>query len=127
LVEFEIELDERHGWMCVRFSGALKGAGAIDAVRALVRDPRYRTGMSGLIDLRGVESLELFGDDVRAGADLVMRLGDAFAGSRWAAVATSPPVFGIARQFELMVADARFEVRAFRTLEEAEAFLRSGS
>jgi len=121
---FEIDFDAERGWVRVRFTGALKGGGAVEAVRALVRDPRFTTGMNGMIDLRGVESLEIFGDEVRNGAELVLRLGDAFTGSRWAPVATAAPVFGIARQFELMVADPRFEVRAFRTVEEAERFLR---
>jgi len=107
----------------VRFSGVLKGPGAIDTVRSLVRHPSYTTGMNGMIDLRDVQSLELFGDDVRSGAELVIRLGDAFTGSRWAVLATTDPVFGIARQFELMVADARFEVRAFRDVAAAERWL----
>jgi len=118
-----VELEFESNRVRVRFSGVLKGPGALDAVRALVRDPRYTTGMSGLIDLRDVESLDLFGDDVRAGAELVIRLGDAFAGSRWSVLATSDPVFGIARQFELMVADSRFEVRAFRDFAAAERWL----
>jgi len=119
----ELEFESTRTWVRVRFSGVLKGPGALDAVRALVRDPRYTTGMNGLIDLRDVASLEVFGDDVRSGAELVIRLGDAFAGSRWAVLATSDPVFGIARQFELMVADPRFEVRAFRDVASAERWV----
>jgi hypothetical protein len=127
MIGFDLEFDSARGFVRVRFSGALKGPGVREAVRALVRDPRYTTGMNGLIDLRDVESLELFGDDVRAGADLVIRLGDAFAGSRWAVLATSDPVFGVARQFEQLVTDPRFTVRTFRDVAAAERYLAPGS
>ena len=123
----EFEFDQKRGLVRVRFSGVLKGPETLESVRALVRDPRYTTGMNGLVDLRAVESIELFGDEVRAGAELVTRLGDAFAGSRWALVATSDPVFGIARQYELMITNGRFEVRVFRAVEEAEAYLGGGA
>jgi len=124
---FELDFGPALGFVRVRFSGALQGPDSLDAVRELVRDPRYKTGMNGLIDLREVESIELRGDDVRSGADLVVHLGDAFAGTRWALLANSDAVFGIARQFELMVSDPRFEMRAFRDLEAAERYLQGAS
>jgi hypothetical protein len=122
VVEFEFHPEQ--GLVRIRFSGALKGPETRDTVRALVRDPRYTTGMNGLVDLHSVEAVELFGEDVRGGARMVSRIGAAFAGSRWAFVASSDPAFGVSRQFELMLADPRFEVRAFRTIEEAERWLR---
>lgn len=120
----KIEFDQG-GLVRIRFSGPLKGPEALETLRALVRDPRYATGTSGLVDLRGVSSVEIFGDEVRASAQLMARLGDAFVGSRWAVVGASDPTFGIARQFELMLSDPRFEVRAFRGVEEAERWLTS--
>lgn len=118
----ELEFDPR-GFVRVVFSGPLKGPEALEAIRVLVRDPRFRTGMNGLVDLRRVGAVEMFVDDVRAGASLSARLGDAFSGSRWAIVAGSDTTFGIARQYELMLADPRFEVRSFRDVEEAERFI----
>lgn len=119
----ELIFDDEPSLVRVRFWGPLKGAETLQTVRELVRDRRYRTGMNGLIDLRAVEGVELFGDDVRAGAELTTRLGDAFAGARWAVVASSDPTYGIARQFELMASDPRFEIRSFRDLESAERWL----
>jgi len=118
----ELDFDPR-GFVRIAFSGPLKGPETLEAIRTLVRDPRYRTGMNGIIDLRRVRSVEMFGEEVRAGAELSTRLGDAFAGSRWAIVASSDAAFGIARQYELMLTDPRFEVRAFRDVEEAERFI----
>jgi len=122
----EFDFDPEKNLVRVRFSGPLKGTQALESVRELVHDSRYVSGMNGLIDLRSVDSIEMFGDEVRAGTDLVARMGEAFAGSRWALVGTSDPAYGIARQFELMTADSRFEVRAFRRLEDAERFVGVG-
>jgi len=123
--EFHFDPDEN--LVRVTFSGALKASQAFESVRELIRDPLYTSGMNGLIDLRGVDSIEMFGDQVRAGTDLVARLGDAFAGARWALVGTTDPAYGIARQFELMTTDSRFEVRSFRNIEDAERYLGVGS
>jgi len=122
-IVFEFDFDPASSFVRVRFSGVLQSPESLDSVRVLIGDPRYKAGMNGLIDLREVESIELRGANVRSGADLVVRLGDAFTGSRWALLATSDAVFGIARQFELMVSDPRFEMRAFRDLAAAEHYL----
>jgi len=119
----EFEFDPEKNLVRVRFSGSLKGPHAFESVRELAHDSRYVAGMNGLIDLRAVDSIEMFGDEVRAGTDLVARMGETFEGSRWALVGTSDSAYGIARQFELMTDDSRFEVRSFRLLEDAERFL----
>jgi hypothetical protein len=92
-------------------------------MRELVRNPRFRSGTHVIVDLRAVEAIEVFGEEVRAVSEQMSRLGDAFVGSRVAIIAASDAGFGVSRQFELLQADARWQVRAFRALEEARAWL----
>ena len=119
----EIRFEPERRLVSIRCRGPLKGSETIQAMRELVRDPRFRTGTSVVVDLRAVVAIELFGEEVRAASEQLSRLGDAFVGSRIAIVAASDASFGISRQFELLQADARWEVRAFRALEEARRWL----
>lgn len=121
MARFRFDHERRLLW--VVFEGPFKGSDVLRTIRELVRHPDFNTGARVLVDLRAIGDVELFGDDVRAAADLVARFADAFRGARVAIVAPLDAAFGVARQFELMNAEAPFDVRSFRALAAAEAWL----
>lgn len=86
----------------------------------IVRDPDFRPRFDRLWDLREART-KLSGDEVRAIATSVR---DEVGGHRIAIVAPSDVAYGIARMYSALVEESGIEVRPFRELEGATAWLR---
>jgi hypothetical protein len=89
----------------------------------LFADPRYQTGMPGLIDCRGVKSLFSVADLRRLAADVRNR-PQLRAKSKSAVIASSNLVYGLLRMYEVFSEGDPVEMRVFRKPEEAMAWLR---
>ena len=60
---------------------------------------------------------------VRQLSQMVQESDAAFAGARWAIIASTDVVFGMARMYELLRGDASYEIRVFRSAEEAQRWV----
>ena len=89
----------------------------------LFADPRFRPGMPGLIDCRGVKSLFSISDLRKTAADAKRRPEMRVPG-RAAVLASSNLVYGLLRMYEVFSDGDPVEIRVFRKPEEALAWLR---
>ena len=92
---------------------------AREHVEDLRNHPNFESDFNQLFDARGVTSVELSGACVREIASIRM-FGE---GSRRAFVAGTDVVFGMVRMFEMLRDDALDEIRVFRNIDDARAWL----
>jgi hypothetical protein len=92
----------------------------------LMEDPRFRPGMPGLIDCRGVKSLFSIMDLRRTAAD-ARRRPELQVPGRAAVLASSNLVYGLLRMYEVFNEGNPAEIRVFRKPEEAMAWLKGGA
>jgi hypothetical protein len=95
-----------------RYSGLVTEADARAKIAAIAADPAFRPDMRELCDARDTIAVQIPGDVVRA---LPRCFGP---GARRAFVATSPAVYGSARQYEVSQ-DREETIRAFSSMDEA--------
>jgi len=79
--------------------------------------------MNGLIDLREVAGVELDANAVGDLAHLTSSFEERVAGARVALVASRDLVFGMARMYQSLRADAPYEIGVFRDMDEARFWL----
>jgi len=91
----------------------------------LLVDPKFRPGMPGLIDCRGVKSLFSIHDLRQTAAD-TKRRPELQVPARAAVLASSNLIFGLLRMFEVFNEGNPSEIRVFRKPEEAMAWLQGG-
>jgi hypothetical protein len=117
-----------------RFEGeflftTIEGATNYEAVKSyldeLCADPLFKPGMPGLIDCRKVTSLFSIRDLRQTAADSKTRPQLQVPG-RAAVLATSNIIYGLLRMFEVFNEGNPAEIRVFRKLEEAMAWLKGG-
>ncbi len=101
------------------FEGVVTDDDLLRDTEALRSAPDYKPEYRQLIDARGVERADVSTQVIR---DLA-RASPGAADARRAFVAASDLVFGLARMFEIQRADAPEEVRVFRDMDEARAWL----
>jgi hypothetical protein len=91
------------------------------AVDAALKHPNYRPGMGVLHDWRGLREPPEAAD-IRARADYGAQLGRI----RWAVVVSSEVGYGMGRMAEILTGDPLIELRVFRDIGEAEAWIKGG-
>jgi hypothetical protein len=106
---YEIRVDPEHECVHLRFHERLKAADLTEGVRALVEVMQDRPGTDGIVDLLDVTAVEVYGEDVRAAADIVASTEHLFA-------------YGLSRQYQ-MVRDIVDALRIFRSMDQARAWL----
>jgi hypothetical protein len=93
-----------------------------DYFSRLMTDPRFESDYRCLHDMRDATAIAIDTDDLIESA-----MAPVFCpGARRAVVAPRDVVYGVARAYAVYSARAGQCVRAFRTLEAAEAWLESG-
>ena len=119
--EYTIDLEQ--GCIFIKWSGVITLHKFITFNQVLVQDPNYRLGLNRLIDQRGVK-IEVSADEVGAAGWEVIKKRDATEGHRKLAVLVGADhVYGIVRMFDMMGGQTRSDVRPFRRLDEAVAWL----
>jgi hypothetical protein len=116
-------IDEHAAIVTVRVEGALTLDGARQTLTELYTDPRYRSPIVDLWDLRDAEIDSGPGDVQRLLQFIQLSRGDR-GSDRTALVVARPADFGISRMYQsLAEATLPFSVQVFTQLEEAYAWL----
>jgi hypothetical protein len=89
---------------------------------AVPKEPAFRPGMPSLVDCRKVKAL-LSPDELRLIAADVAQMSPAPAPGRCAVLAATDVVFGLVRMYEAYSEGSPVEVRVFRAVDEAMAWL----
>lgn len=122
---YSFEFDVSPEDVFVRLSGESNVADMEAYLAALVGDPRWRPGMSVLIDTTGLDTSRLTNGDISRIATLFSNYREQLGGGKRAQVAARPSGFGVTRMIASL-ADARgvdFASRVFRSHEEARLWL----
>lgn len=123
------EIDHEASLIRIRLADPLSGDEIVRTVKALLDSPALRPGLAILSDhsdLQATATLDL----VRSVVPLLDMLGERLGHFRCAVVAPSDASYGMAFMAEAFAKDTPAEVRAFRTVGEALAWLappRAGS
>jgi hypothetical protein len=128
-VPITYDIDESAALVTLRFLGTVTDADLMTTFHLLYQDPRHRTGMGELTDLRSVERLEITGDGLQRLAEATSRLLDGREFSWKVAVvvpAASDVMYGLSRMYELLREGSPERVSVFRDVAEAEAWLAGG-
>jgi hypothetical protein len=105
------------------FAGVVDEAALLDAYRRVTAAPDFDPGLDDLLDLRGVERLDLGGAAVRRLAAYFDRPNLPNHHARLAIVAPQDYVFGLGRMYEVLRDGAPGQIRVFRGVAEAVAWL----
>ncbi len=116
-------IDLEHGCIFIKWSGIVKAHDIIAFNREIEQDPDYRSGLNRLADFRQAEVVAE-SDEMRAVVREVIERRDANEGHRKAAILVSGDLqFGRSRMYITMADQTRPELRPFRRLDEAMAWL----
>lgn len=116
------EFDAGKGRVCVRLVGVVADDELLRRCDALLDDPEPVPVHTFLIDHTQLENVASPGLVQQIVARLA-RLGAVLGPYRCAVVAPSPAAFGMARMAAALAERTPAQVRAFRTLDEAETWL----
>ena len=118
-MEYSIQFGGTPQDVTITTSGPGTGDGLTGFVRDLVNDPRFRRGMSILVDHLALDASPLTGADVKRQAELVNQLDETLGPCHVAIVVPSPLAFGFARMYELHAAETQIHSRVFYKRDEA--------
>ncbi len=125
-MDYAIEFDPLAPEASVTTSGQATSQGFEAYLNELVDDPRWEPGMRVLVDHRALDPRHITADDLRACADLHVRLDDRVGPGDWAIVAGSSATYGLARMWPAFI-DERLSLRTkvFIDLDDARAWLQN--
>ena len=104
------------------WSGTVTVEEEIAAVEEALLDPRLKSGMLGLVDLR--EATIPFGEEgLRRIFDHHRQHGDRFVGWSWAVLARTPQQLATGAIYELMLHDVPTQMSVFKEEREAREWL----
>jgi len=112
-------IDRTRGLVLSRAWGILTDQDLLGHARALARDPAFKPEMRQLFDFRDVVDQDLGGATLLELANL----SPFGAGARRATIVRGAAGYGVARLFQLLRFHVKEEVRAFREVEPALAWL----
>jgi hypothetical protein len=119
-----IELEEESGLRVIRAEGALQDEALYQALAALWQAPDYDPTRDELVDASGVTRADVSTEGIRRLAALALAAHPGGPPARIAIVAPTDLLFGTARMYEAFVDAGERQVRAFRSVAEARAWLR---
>jgi hypothetical protein len=122
-VEYRIEFEGTPQDVTITTSGPATAKGLIGFVTDLVASPRYRPGMSILVDHTALDARPLTAADIQALADAVVRLDEQIGSSRAAIVVPDSLTFGFARMYEHHAEAAQVRSKVFYSRSDALAWL----
>jgi hypothetical protein len=123
-MSIRIELEEESGLRVIRAEGILEDEALYRALTAFWQAPDYDPGRDELVDASGVTRADLSTDCIRRLAALALAVHPDGPPSKIAIVAPTDLLFGTARMYEAFVDAGERQVRAFRSVGEARAWLR---
>jgi hypothetical protein len=108
------------------FEGVVDDQEVLGSYGALVSQPDYDPTLDDMVDMGGVERLEVSSETVRRLVDMFTPLDTDQVVTRLAIVAPKDHVFGMARMYEILRSDAPEQIRVFRDRDQAERWLYGG-
>ena len=116
-------IDREHGCIFEKWSGVVTAHDIIAFNRKLAQDPDYRLGLNRLVDMRGAR-LEALSNEIDEMATEAIEKRDASEGHRKGAILVGDDLeYGLVRMLGAMSDLTRSEVRPFRRIDEALAWL----
>jgi len=116
--------DAEANLLIVTFEGTLGDEDLLQYVRHALERSEVPPGRNELIDLSRVEAgAEISSQVVRRVADRFNRADRAREGSRVAIIATTDVHYGLSRMYQAFRSEAPVDLRVFRTMDEARAWL----
>lgn len=125
MIRFHV--DEPRRTRVAVFEGVVDDAELLGSYGGLVATPDYDPTLDDLVDMRGVERLEVSTEAVRRLVGMFTPLDPEDVSTRLAIVAPRDDVYGMARMYEILRSDAPEQIRVFRHRAEAEAWLFGGA
>jgi hypothetical protein len=124
VIRFEVDPASRTrvAW----FEGVVDDAELLGSYGALVQEPDYDSTLDDLVDMTGVDRLDVSSESVRQLVRMFTPLDPEGLVTRLAIVAPRDHVFGMARMYEILRSDAPEEICVFRDRAAAERWLRGG-
>ena len=115
------DLDPSRQRVDVVVSGKTSGAELMAALRELLDNPQFDSGYAILVDLGGVEQSPTIAElrDIA----LAVRANSVGTGARRAMVTSSTVFYELAQLFARLTSGSASKYRAFRSREDAEAWL----
>lgn len=122
MITFFIDQDARV--RIARFTATVGDQELLDAYGLLLKQPDYDATLNDLVDLTGVERLEITAEAMRHLIGMFAPVDALAQPTRLAIVAASDYTFGMSRMYELLRGDdVPEEVRVFRSADDASAWL----
>lgn len=121
MIHFEVDGPRRT--RVAIFEGIVTDTELLGSYGSLVQEPDYDPTLDDLVDMRGVQRLEVSTEAVRRLVDLFTPIDPEGVTTRLAIVAAKDETFGMARMYEILRSDAPEQIRVFRHRAEAEAWL----
>jgi hypothetical protein len=125
-MEYTIEFGGTPQDVTITTSGSASVEGMIGYVTDLVASPRYRPGMTILVDHRLLDARSLTAADIKAFAIAVVKRDEQIGPSRFAIVVSNPLMFGFARMYELHADGSQLRSKVFYSDGDALRWLASG-
>ena len=104
-------------------TGTFSREEALQAIQDMVGHPDFRPGLDVLVDMTAVDDVPMWGADIRDKVDLDRSFLPKLGTARWAFVAPSDVVYGLARMYQALMGDTAIEGGTFRDLGAAEDWL----
>jgi hypothetical protein len=119
------EIDEANGWVWMVGSGVITDEEVLTYRQSLLADPRFRSSMKLLSDMRGIERVEVTAGGIRRLVHEESSHASELAARRLAIVTDSPVAYGMARMYQMLAENTGGAIQVFRQIEEATAWLQS--
>lgn len=120
----DYQIDSEHQLIRTRAWGVLSDADILSLKTRLINDPAFDPAMPELSDVSAIERLEVTAAGVKAMVAHDAAHSDRRSGFRIALVVPADEAFGMARMYQLMGDGNAHKVGVFRTLADAEEWLR---
>jgi hypothetical protein len=116
-------IDPQLGLVHTTATGVLKDEELLAHKRRLAEDPEFKPEMKELSDVRAVERLEVTTEGVRRLVATDQEQAPQLSDYKLALVVSTDIVFGMARMYQTLTEESVENVRVFRELDEARAWL----
>lgn len=118
------KIDPDHKVVLVRAEGAVGDADLLDLARRLAADPRVRSGVHELVDVRDADLSAVSSEALREMAATFAAHDTGPTGARIAVVAWRDAAYGLSRMYQAYRGDEiPAELSVFRDMAEARAWL----
>jgi hypothetical protein len=107
----------------IEFSGEVSETELVDTARKLASDPTIPPGHRELVDLTGIHQTDVTATTLRRVAQIYAERDKRPEDSRVAIVASTDLFYGLSRMYEAFREPSALQIRVFRELGEARAWL----